>query len=69
MMQSGSAKVMYTGTMDCFSKIYQNEGGFKPFFKGASANVFRGVGASMVLVMYDELHSYITVLTKGEKKH
>jgi solute carrier family 25 (adenine nucleotide translocator) protein 4/5/6/31 len=55
MMQSGRADVLYTGTLDCFRKIYANEGGSKPFFKGALSNVFRGVGASMVLVMYDEI--------------
>lgn len=63
MMQSGRADVLYNGTADCFAKIYKNEGGYKPFFKGASANIFRGVGASLVLVMYDELHIVITKMT------
>jgi solute carrier family 25 (adenine nucleotide translocator) protein 4/5/6/31 len=40
--------------MDCFAKIFKNEGGFKPFFKGAGANVLRGVGGALVLVLYDE---------------
>jgi solute carrier family 25 (adenine nucleotide translocator) protein 4/5/6/31 len=53
MMQSGRKDVMYTGTLDCFRKITQNEGG-KAFFKGALSNVFRGMGASIVLVLYDE---------------
>jgi len=53
MMQSGRKDVMYTGTLDCFKKIYQNEGG-KAFFKGALSNIFRGMGASLVLVLYDE---------------
>jgi len=26
-----------------------------PFFKGSLSNVFRGVGASLVLVLYDEV--------------
>ena len=68
-MQSGRADVLYSGTLDCFAKIYKNEGGMKPFFKGASANIFRGIGASLVLVLYDEVHAYITKLTKGDKKH
>jgi len=46
---------MYNGTADCFKRIYADEGGSKAFFKGASANVMRGMGASVVLVMYDEL--------------
>jgi len=53
MMQSGRADVMYTGTLDCFSKIYQKEGG-KAFFKGALSNIIRGAGGSLVLVLYDE---------------
>jgi len=27
----------------------------KPFFKGALSNVFRGVGAAVVLTLYDEI--------------
>jgi len=53
MMQSGRKEVMYTGTFDCIRKIRQNEGG-KAFFKGALSNIFRGMGASLVLVLYDE---------------
>jgi len=65
MMQSGrkdkegKKQILYNGTVDCFKKIHANEGGFAPFFKGASANVFRGVGASLVLVFYDEIQLYI----------
>jgi len=54
MMQSGRKDVMYTGTLDCFRKIYQKEGG-RAFFKGALSNILRGMGASLVLVMYDEM--------------
>merc|ERR1719238_2356705 len=56
MMQSGRAKedLMYKGTIDCWKKIYQNEGG-KAFFKGAFSNVLRGTGGALVLVLYDEL--------------
>lgn len=56
MMQSGKkgGEVQYKGTVDCFGKIYAKEG-FGGFFKGAASNVFRGVGASLVLVLYDEL--------------
>jgi len=53
MMQSGRKDVMYTGTIDCFNKILKNEGG-KAFFKGALSNILRGMGASLVLVLYDE---------------
>jgi len=54
MMNSGRGTMLYTGTWDCFAKIYKSEGGMKPFFKGALSNVFRGVGGALVLVLYDE---------------
>jgi len=53
MMQSGRADKLYNGTLDCFAKIYHKEGG-KAFFKGAFSNILRGMGASLVLVLYDE---------------
>jgi solute carrier family 25 (adenine nucleotide translocator) protein 4/5/6/31 len=53
MMQSGRKELLYNGTMDCFRKIYQKEGG-RAFFKGAFSNILRGMGASLVLVLYDE---------------
>jgi len=59
MMNSGRKDKMYTGTMDCFVKIYRNEGGMKPFFKGALSNVFRGVGGALVLVLYDEFQAFL----------
>ncbi len=60
MMQSGkkAVDVQYTGTLDCFSKIVKNEGG-SALYKGALSNIFRGVGASLVLVMYDEMKNYV----------
>ncbi|XP_072393197.1 ADP,ATP carrier protein 1-like isoform X2 [Diabrotica undecimpunctata] len=56
MMQSGLKKheVMYKNTMDCWVKIFRNEGP-AAFFKGALSNVFRGMGAALVLVFYDEV--------------
>ena len=53
MMQSGRKDVLYTGTFDCVRKIYHKEGG-RAFFKGALSNILRGMGASLVLVLYDE---------------
>uniref|UniRef100_A0ABI7VVB3 ADP/ATP translocase n=1 Tax=Felis catus TaxID=9685 RepID=A0ABI7VVB3_FELCA len=56
MMQSGrkGADIMYKGTLDCWRKIFKDEGG-KAFFKGAWSNVLRGMGGAFVLVLYDEL--------------
>merc|ERR1712072_1601216 len=45
---------MYKGTMDCGAKILKTEG-FNGMYKGALANIFRGVGASLVLVLYGEI--------------
>jgi len=45
---------MYKGTMDCGVKILRDEG-FGGMYKGALANIFRGVGASLVLVLYGEI--------------
>lgn len=40
MMHSGrkGADIMYTGTMDCWLKIFKDEGG-KAFFKGTWSNL------------------------------
>ena len=54
MMQSGNAEKQYSSTIDCFIKVFAKEG-FNGFFKGCLSNVFRGVGASLVLVLYDEM--------------
>jgi len=45
---------IYKGMADCFAKILKTEGP-GGFFKGALANVLRGTGAAIVLVMYDEI--------------
>jgi len=55
-MQSEKPKSewMYSGTMDCFTKILKDEG-TKALFKGAGANALRTVGSALVLVLYDEV--------------
>lgn len=65
MMQSGKTgkDIQYKGAMDCFVKVLAQEGP-SGFYKGALSNIFRGVGASMVLVMYDEMQAYF----KPQKK-
>jgi len=69
MMMSGKKKgveaIQYKGTLDCFAKVYQQEG-MRGFFKGAMTNFFRGIGASIVLVMYDELQKiFLPIPVKG----
>ena len=48
------AEQIYNGMGDCYAKIMAQEG-TKGFFKGAGANILRGTGAAIVLVMYDEI--------------
>jgi len=58
MMQSGRADKMYKNTIDCWGKIYKSEGG-NAFFKGAFSNVLRGTGGALVLVLYDEIKTFL----------
>ena len=53
MMTSGEA-VKYNGSIDCAKVILKNEG-MKSFFKGAGANILRGVAGAGVLAGYDRL--------------
>jgi len=59
MMQSGTgSERMYNGSIDCARKIFANEGGIAPFYKGCFSNILRGLGGAIVLVMYDEMKKY-----------
>ncbi|OXA45736.1 ADP,ATP carrier protein [Folsomia candida] len=58
MMQSGRTDKLYKNTIDCWRKIYQTEGG-NAFFKGAFSNVLRGTGGALVLVLYDEIKTFL----------
>jgi len=49
---------MYRGALHCFQKIAKEEG-TAALFKGAGANVLRGTGAALVLVLYGEAKSLI----------
>jgi solute carrier family 25 (adenine nucleotide translocator) protein 4/5/6/31 len=58
MMQSGRSDKLYKNTIDCWGKIYKTEGG-NAFFKGAFSNVLRGTGGALVLVLYDEIKTFL----------
>jgi len=58
MMQSGRSEKLYKNTIDCWGKIYKTEGG-NAFFKGAFSNVLRGTGGALVLVLYDEIKTFL----------
>lgn len=53
-----ASEQIYKGMGDCFGKILKAEGP-KGFFKGAFANILRGTGAAIVLVLYDEIMNAI----------
>lgn len=56
MMTSGEA-VKYKSSIQCGQQILANEG-FKSFFKGAGANILRGVAGAGVLAGFDKLKAY-----------
>jgi len=49
---------IYKGAAHCFQKIMKEEG-TSALFKGAGANVLRGTGAALVLVLYGEAKNYM----------
>jgi len=49
---------MYKNALDCAQKILKDEGS-AAMFKGAGANVLRGTGAALVLVIYGELQAMV----------
>ena len=56
MMQSGGKDVLYKSSFDCIVKVQKKEG-LTALFKGGYSNFIRGIGASMALVLYDEIHA------------
>lgn len=57
MMTSGSA-THYKSMFDCGSQIIAKEG-VKSLFKGAGANIIRGVAGAGVLSLYDKLQEVL----------
>lgn len=63
MMTSGQA-VKYKGSIDCTKQILKNEG-MMSMFKGAGANILRGVAGAGVLAGFDKFKDvYITMRKK-----
>merc|ERR1712142_626709 len=60
MMTSGEA-VKYSGSLDCTVQVFKNEG-ITSFFKGAGANILRGMAGAGVLAGFDKLKQvYISI--------
>jgi len=57
MMMTSGGGVKYKGSFDCFTYIVKNEG-FGSLFKGAGANILRGVAGAGVLAGFDTVQDY-----------
>merc|ERR1712176_564471 len=64
MMQSGEG-VKYNGSIDCAMQILKNEG-VGAYFKGAGANILRGVAGAGVLAGFDTLSDAYVTWAYGE---
>jgi solute carrier family 25 (adenine nucleotide translocator) protein 4/5/6/31 len=51
-------KKLYQGALHCLRRIIADEGA-SALFKGAGANVLRGTGAALVLVLYGEIQAFL----------
>ena len=58
MMMTSGAGVHYKSMFDAGSQIIQKEG-TKSLFKGAGANILRGVAGAGVLSLYDKLQQVL----------
>jgi len=62
MMTSGAKTMQYKSSFDCASYILKNEG-FMSYFKGAGANILRGVAGAGVLAGFDTIvYWYVKVM-------
>jgi solute carrier family 25 (adenine nucleotide translocator) protein 4/5/6/31 len=66
MMTSGEA-VKYSGSIDCARKVMKSEG-FGAFFKGAGANILRGLAGAGVLAGFDEFQALYLRFRFGDQK-
>jgi solute carrier family 25 (adenine nucleotide translocator) protein 4/5/6/31 len=59
MMTSGNKSLQYSSSIACAAAILKNEG-FSSYFKGAFANILRGVAGAGVLALFDTFkESYV----------
>ena len=66
MLQAGKhiEKQNYVSSIDCSKKILLEEG-YLGFYKGFGANIFRALGPSIVLVLYDKVHEKLELEQRG----
>lgn len=60
MVESGKSDndKKFKSAFDCAKFIYK-ENGYKGFYKGLKANIFRSLSSSLVLVLYDEINQFM----------
>lgn len=56
MMEAGREKRMYKSSFHCAKTMVVKEG-YRGFYRGLSANLIRGMGTSILLVLYDEIRA------------
>jgi len=66
MTSGGDASMMYKNSFDCAKQIMANEG-IKSYFKGAGANILRGVAGAGVLAGFDTVKSEYIKRAYGEE--
>merc|ERR1712186_21996 len=66
MMTSGEA-VKYNGSLDCTVQVFRNEG-ITSFYKGAGANILRGMAGAGVLAGFDKFKQLYINLKEGGKQ-
>jgi len=57
MMMTSGGGVKYSGSLDCFQQILKQEGA-KSYFKGAGANIMRGIAGAMVISGFDVVKKF-----------
>jgi len=65
MMTSGSAELQYKGSVDCAIQILRKEG-VMSYFKGAGANILRGIAGAGVLAGFDTVKEAYVKSVYGE---
>jgi len=65
MMTSGEA-VKYAGSVDCTIQVFKNEG-VRSFYKGAGANILRGMAGAGVLAGFDKFKQVYVSMRDGGK--
>eukprot|EP00178_Gracilaria_changii_P007268 TRINITY_DN23233_c0_g1_i2.p1 TRINITY_DN23233_c0_g1~~TRINITY_DN23233_c0_g1_i2.p1 ORF type:complete len:314 (-),score=50.21 TRINITY_DN23233_c0_g1_i2:123-1064(-) len=53
-------KRIYKGSLDCFVQVFRKEGA-KGMYKGMVPELFRGVGGSLVIVIYDRIKTIFNI--------